>query len=291
MQSTNGEKVFYSFNYLLLALAGILCLLPLLHLASLSLSGKDAVLSGFVTLWPVDFTLSSYTMLFEGTPVVRAFGNSLLITLVGVAASMLFTIFAAYPLSRRDFYGRRTLTLAIVFTMLFTGGLIPTYLVVSSLGLVDSYAALWLPALVSTYNMMIMRSFFENIPEELVEAARIDGSGEWRLLAGIILPLSLPVLATIGLFYGVYYWNSFFNVMIYMNSPEKINLTVLIQQMVKSQAVLQELNTMNSQEVVNITPEGIKAAGIMVMVIPMLIVYPLLQRYFVKGVTIGAIKG
>lgn len=159
MQSTNGEKVFYSFNYLLLTLAGILCLLPLLHLASLSLSGKDAVLSGFVTLWPVDFTLSSYTMLFEGTPVVRAFGNSLLITLVGVAASMLFTIFAAYPLSRRDFYGRRTLTLAIVFTMLFTGGLIPTYLVVSSLGLVDSYAALWLPALVSTYNMMIMRSF------------------------------------------------------------------------------------------------------------------------------------
>lgn len=291
MQSTKGEKVFYGFNYLLLTLAGILCLLPLLHLASLSLSGKDAVLSGFVTLWPVEFTLSSYTMLFEGTPVVRAFGNSLLITLVGVAASMLFTIFAAYPLSRRDFYGRRTLTLAIVFTMLFTGGLIPTYLVVSSLGLVDSYAALWAPALVSTYNMMIMRSFFENIPEELVEAARIDGSGEWRLLAGIILPLSLPVLATIGLFYGVYYWNSFFNVMIYMNSPEKINLTVLIQQMVKSQAVLQELNTMNSQEVVNITPEGIKAAGIMVMVIPMLIVYPLLQRYFVKGVTIGAIKG
>jgi putative aldouronate transport system permease protein len=291
MQSTKGEKVFYSFNYLLLTLAGILCLLPLLHLASLSLSGKDAVLSGFVTLWPVEFTLSSYTMLFEGTPVVRAFGNSLLITLVGVAASMLFTIFAAYPLSRRDFYGRRTLTLAIVFTMLFTGGLIPTYLVVSSLGLVDSYSALWLPALVSAYNMMIMRSFFENIPEELVEAARIDGSGEWRLLAGIILPLSLPVLATIGLFYGVYYWNSFFNVMIYMNSPEKINLTVLIQQMVKSQAVLQELNTMNSQEVVNITPEGIKAAGIMVMVIPMLIVYPLLQRYFVKGVTIGAIKG
>ncbi|NQX48527.1 carbohydrate ABC transporter permease [Paenibacillus tritici] len=291
MQSTKGEKVFYGFNYLLLTLAGILCLLPLLHLASLSLSGKDAVLSGFVTLWPVEFTISSYTMLFEGTPVVRAFGNSLLITLVGVAASMLFTIFAAYPLSRRDFYGRRTLTLAIVFTMLFTGGLIPTYLVVSSLGLVDSYAALWLPALVSTYNMMIMRSFFENIPEELVEAARIDGSGEWRLLAGIILPLSLPVLATIGLFYGVYYWNSFFNVMIYMNSPEKINLTVLIQQMVKSQSVLQELNTMNSQEAVNITPEGIKAAGIMVMVIPMLVVYPLLQRYFVKGVTIGAIKG
>ncbi|MFP4974135.1 carbohydrate ABC transporter permease [Paenibacillus sp. CN-4] len=291
MQSTRGEKIFYGFNYVLLSLAGILCLLPLVHLASLSLSGKDAVLSGFVTLWPKDLTLESYTTLFNGTPILRSFGNSLLITCVGVALSMIFTIFASYPLSRRDFYGRRPLTLAIVFTMLFSGGLIPSYLVISSLGMVDSYAALWLPALVSTYNMMIMRSFFENIPEELVEAARIDGSGEWRLLAGIVLPLSLPVLATIALFYGVYYWNSFFNVLIYMNSPEKFNLTVLIQQMVKSQSVLQELNSMEAQEAVNITPEGIKAAGIMVMVIPMLVVYPLLQRYFVKGVTIGAIKG
>ncbi|SDC07678.1 putative aldouronate transport system permease protein [Paenibacillus sp. UNCCL117] len=291
MKSTASEKLFYGINYVLLAIVALLCLLPLVHLASVSLSGKDAVLSGFVSFWPVEATKESYEMLFAGTPVVRAFMNSVTITVVGVALSMVFTIFAAYPLSRKVFFGRRYLTLAIVFTMLFQGGLIPTYLVIKQLGLIDSYGSLWLPGLVSTFNMLIMRSFFENIPEELEEAARIDGSGEWRLLLRIVLPLSLPMLATIALFYGVHYWNSFFNVLIYMNSPEKYNLTVLIQQMVRSQAVLQELNAMNAEDVANVTPEGIKAAGIMVMIIPMLIVYPLLQKYFVKGVMIGAIKG
>jgi putative aldouronate transport system permease protein len=291
MRHTFGEKIFYTVNYVLLSLAGLLCILPLINLASISLSGKDAVMSGFVTFWPKDLTGESYRLLFDGTPIMNAFGNNVKITLVGVALSMIFTIFAAYPLSRSWFYGRRTITLGIVFTMLFNGGLIPTYLVIKQLGLVDSYGALWLPALVSTYNMLIMRSFFENIPEELVEAARIDGAGEWRVLLRIMLPLSLPMIATIALFYGVHYWNSFFNVLIYMNSADKYNMTVLIQQMIKSQSVLQDLNTMNQEEVSNITPEGIKAAGIMVMVIPMLLVYPLLQRYFVKGVMIGAIKG
>jgi len=291
MKTNASEKLFYGINYVLLTLVALLCLLPLVHLASVSLSGKDAVLSGFVSFWPVDATKESYEMLFAGTPVVRAFMNSVTITLVGVALSMVFTIFAAYPLSRKVFFGRRYLTLAIVFTMLFQGGLIPTYLVIKQLGLIDSYGSLWLPGLVSTFNMLIMRSFFENIPEELEEAARIDGSGEWRLLLRIVLPLSLPMLATIALFYGVHYWNSFFNVLIYMNSPEKYNLTVLIQQMVRSQAVLQELNSMSAEDAANVTPEGIKAAGIMVMIIPMLIVYPLLQKYFVKGVMIGAIKG
>jgi putative aldouronate transport system permease protein len=291
MKYTTGEKVFYGVNYFLLSLAGLICLLPLLNLASVSLSGKDAVLSGFVTFWPVDATTESYKLLFDGTPIVNAFFNNVKITVVGVVLSMIFTVFAAYPLSRSWFYGRRPLTLVIVFTMLFNGGLIPTYLVIKQLGLVDSYGALWLPALVSTYNMLIMRSFFESIPDELVEAARMDGAGEWRVLLRIMLPLSVPMIATIALFYGVHYWNAFFNVLIYMNSADKYNMTVLIQQMIKSQSVLQELNTMNQEEVSNITPEGIKAAGIMIMVIPMLIVYPLLQRYFVKGVMIGAIKG
>ncbi|MFM9329522.1 carbohydrate ABC transporter permease [Paenibacillus mesotrionivorans] len=291
MKYTTGEKVFYGVNYFLLSLAGLICLLPLLNLASVSLSGKDAVLSGFVTFWPVDVTTESYKLLFDGTPIVNAFFNNVKITVVGVVLSMIFTVFAAYPLSRSWFYGRRYLTLVIVFTMLFNGGLIPTYLVIKQLGLVDSYGALWLPALVSTYNMLIMRSFFESIPDELVEAARMDGAGEWRVLLRIMLPLSVPMIATIALFYGVHYWNAFFNVLIYMNSADKYNMTVLIQQMIKSQSVLQELNMMNQEEVSNITPEGIKAAGIMIMVIPMLIVYPLLQRYFVKGVMIGAIKG
>jgi putative aldouronate transport system permease protein len=291
VRSAYSEKVFYGLNYAVLAVVGLSCLLPLLHLASLSLSGKTAVLSGFVGVWPIDATFESYKMLFEGTPVVRAMLNNVTITLFGVLFSMIFTILAAYPLSRKAFFGRRYLTLAIVFTMLFQGGLIPSYLVVKQLGLIDSYWALWLPGLVSTFNMLIMRTFFENIPEELDEAARMDGCTEWRLLLRIYLPLSLPMLATIGLFYGVSFWNSFFNVLIYMNSPVKYNLTVLIQQMVQSQTILEEINTMSQLEEVNVTPEGMKAAGIMVMIVPMLIVYPLLQKYFVKGVMIGAVKG
>jgi putative aldouronate transport system permease protein len=291
MRDTFGERIFYAINYIFMAATGLLCLLPLVHLASLSLSGKDAVLSGFVTLWPVDWSVESYVMLFRGTPVMQAFVNNVTITAAGVAISMMFTILAAYPLSRKAFYGRRYITLAIVFTMLFQGGLIPTYLVVKDLGLIDSYGALWLLGLISTFNMLIMRSFFENIPDELEEAARMDGCGEWKLLLRIMLPLSLPMLATIALFYGVQYWNSFFNVLIYINSPGKYNLTVMIQQMVRSQSLLQEVNKMSAGETLDVTPEGIKAAGIIVMIIPMLVVYPFLQKYFVKGVMIGAIKG
>ncbi|MGG1517417.1 carbohydrate ABC transporter permease [Paenibacillus oryzisoli] len=291
MKQSTGEKVFYGINYMILACAGLLCFLPLLHLASLSLSGKDAVLSGFVYLWPVEWTTDSYGLLFEGTPVVQAFFNNVTITVVGTALSMLFTVLAAYPLSRKVFYGRKFLTLAIVFTMLFQGGLIPTYLVIKQLGLIDSYGALWLPALVSTFNMLIMRSFFENIPDELEEAARMDGCGEWKLLLRVILPLSLPMIATIALFYGVQYWNAFFNVMIYLNSPEKFNLTVLIQQMIRSQSLVTDMNNLGPEEIVHVTPEGMKAAGVIVMTLPMLIVYPFIQKYFVKGVMIGAIKG
>jgi putative aldouronate transport system permease protein len=202
---------------------------------------------------------------------------------------MTATIATAYPLSRRIFVARRFFTLAAVFTMLFSGGLIPTYLVVKSLGLINSYWAIWLPGLLSTYNMLVMRTFFENIPEEIEEAARIDGCNEIRLLLQIFLPLSMPVIATLVLFYGVGYWNSFMSVLIYINQTDKYNLTVLVQQMIQSQSLLQEL--VSEGEPVQVVPESLKAAGILVMVIPMLVVYPFLQKYFVKGVMLGSVKG
>lgn len=158
-----------------------------------------------------------------------------------------------------------------------------------SLGLINSYWAIWLPGLLSTYNMLVMRTFFENIPEEVEEAARIDGCSEMRLLLQIFLPLSMPVIATLVLFYGVGYWNSFMNVLIYINQTDKYNLTVLVQQMIQSQSLLQEL--VSEGEPVQVVPESLKAAGILVMVIPMLVVYPFLQKYFVKGVMLGSVKG
>lgn len=291
MRTTRGERLFYAINYLLLTITGLSCLLPLMNIAALSLSSDHAVISGSVSIWPVDITLTSYSMLFKGTPILKSFMNSVTLTLVGVALCLFFTLLAAYPLSRKAFYARKPLTLAIVFTMLFSGGLIPSYLVIKSLGLINSYGAIWLPVLVSVYNMLIMKTHFENMPEELEEAARIDGCGELSFIWRILLPLSLPMLATIALFYGVGFWNAFMSVLIYINDTDKYNLTVNVQNMIRSQSLIATLTTLRQEDLEMIAPEGIKSAGIMVMIIPLIIVYPFLQKYFVKGAMIGAIKG
>lgn len=291
MKTTAGERIFYGINYAVLAMAGLICLFPLIHIVAVSLSSNSAVLSGKVGLWPVETTWLAYRSMLEGTNIVAAFKNSVVITLVGTAFNMALTILAAYPLAKKHFYFRRAFTLAIVFTMLFKAGLVPDYLLAKSLGLVGNYWALWLPGLISVYNMLLLRSFFANVPEELEDAARIDGCSEWRLIAQIVLPLSVPVLATLTLFYGVGHWNSFFNVMIYINDPAKFNLSVLVQNMIRSSSVLTEMSNLNPDDYKLLTPEAVKSAGVIVMTLPMLIVYPFVQSYFVKGIMLGAIKG
>lgn len=291
MRASAGEKIFYAVNYMILAIAACSCLFPILNIAALSLSDVNSVLDGSVGIWPKGFNLESYRTLFQGTPILNAFVNSVIITIVGVALCLLFTILAAYPLSRKGFFGRRPFTLAIVFTMLFSGGLIPNYLVVSSLGLVNTYAALWFPALVSAFNMMIMKNYFENLPEEIEEAARMDGCGEVTMIIRIILPLSLPMLATIALFYGVNFWNAFLSVMIYINDTVKFNMTVLVQNMIRSQSMMQFMTNVQPEDLQSIAPEGVKSSGIVVMIVPLMLVYPFLQKYFVKGAMVGAVKG
>ncbi|MFK7694325.1 carbohydrate ABC transporter permease [Paenibacillus sp. HJGM_3] len=293
MKATPGEKVFYAINYILLALLGVTCLFPLLNTIALSLSDIHEIESGRVTFYPIGWNTDAFSSLLKGTRVVDSFQNSLIITLVGVLLSMTATIITAYPISRRIFIGRRMFTLAMVFTMLFSGGLIPTYLVVKSLGLINSYFALWLPGLISTYNLLVMRTFFMNIPDELDDAARIDGCTELGYLLRIVLPLSLPVIATLTLFYGVGYWNMFLGVLIYINDTAKFNLIVLVQNMIQSQRLLQEIVNSGAASTtdIEVVPESLKAAGVLIVVVPMLVVYPFLQRYFVKGVMLGSIKG
>jgi len=291
MKKSLGERLYMAGVYTVLTVAGLLCLLPLVHIASLSVSSLRAVSAGQVTLYPVEFSFSAYRQLFEGTAIIPAFFNSVVITAVGVVLSMMLTVLAAYPLTRTYFWGRRAFTLGIVFTMLFSGGLIPTYLTIRNLGLIDTYWSLWLPGLVSVFNMLVMRSFMENIPEEIDDASRIDGCGEWRYLLRIVLPLSAPVLATLALFYGVGYWNSFFNVLMYINTPSKYNIAVQVQQMIQSQMMLAQMNTMNSSERLTLSPEMVNSAAIIIMVLPMIVIYPFLQKHFVKGVMIGAVKG
>ena len=290
MSESTGDRITRGVIAFLLFFAALTCLAPVLNVLSVSLSGKEAVESGHVLLWPLDMTFRSYASLFQGTRIIRSLLNGIGMTLGGVALSMTLTVCAAYPLSKGYFYGRRTFTLLILFTMVFSGGMIPTYLTVKSLGLIDTYWAIWLPGMISTYNMLIMRSYFEGISQEVEDAARIDGCNEWQLLQKIILPLSMPVMAALVLFYGVGYWNSFMNVLIYINSTEKYTITVLIQQMIQSQSILTE-SLANDMQAAGLVPEGIKSAGIIVLILPMVLVYPFLQRYFVHGVMLGSVKG
>lgn len=291
MSSTRGEKWFYGINYVILFVIGMSCLLPLVHIAAMSLSDKHALISGVVSFWPVNLDFSGYEALFKETPILKSLANSILITIVGTALNISFTVLAAYPLSKRYFIGRKVYSFAIIFTMIFSAGLIPTYLLLKSLGLLNNYGALWLPGLVSVWNLMVLRSFFEALPEELEEASRIDGCSEWRLILQIVLPLSIPAIAALSLFYGVSHWNAFMNVLIYINDANKLNLTVLVQQLIQNQSLMQEMANTQPEMALKLTPEGMKAAGVMVMTLPMLIVYPFMQKYFVKGVMIGAVKG
>ena len=290
MQSTRGEKVFYAVNYGLVTLIALTCLLPLIYEIALSLSSSRAISSGWVSFWPVEFSWDNYHLVFEGTPILRSFRNSVVITVVGSVLSLATTILAAYPLSKPYMYARKHMTMLCVFTMLFGGGTIPTYLVIKELGIIDTYWALWLPGLVSTYNMLVMRTFFGNISSELEEAARIDGCNEIRLLLQIYLPLSLPCIATIALFYAVGFWNAFQNVLIYINSTAKFNLSVLVNNMIREQLLITS-DYIQSEDISTITPQGVQAAGVIVMIVPIMCLYPFLQRYFVKGVMLGSIKG
>jgi putative aldouronate transport system permease protein len=205
---------------------------------------------------------------------------------------MVFTVMAAYPLSKDYMYGRRFFSLLFLGTMLFTAGLIPQYLLIRGLGLVNSYFAIWLPGLVGVYNLMVMKTFFESVSKDLEAAARIDGCSEWSIIWYVFIPLSKPVLAAMTLFYSVALWNTFKNVLIYIIDAEKHNLAVMVQHLIRSSTMTEEQQMMNQMSEVKIesVPEAIKAAGIVVMLVPLMLIYPWLQKYFVKGVMIGAIK-
>lgn len=286
------DRTFHFFNALIVALLCALCIIPLLYTFASSLSSGSALNAKKVFLWPVDFTTAAYKLLITRSNIVNLFKNSALVTVVGTCLSLACTILCAYPLSKRYLWQRKKISFFITFTMLFGGGMIPTFLLVKGLGLMNSYWALWLTGLVSPYNMMIMRSFFEGIPDELDESAKIDGCGEFRLLAQIYIPLSKAVIATEVLFYGVGFWNMYQKVMLYIQDNKKYTLPVFIQQQVFNLQQL-DLDTVEAASVgaSDIVSESVKSAGVMVLVVPMLIVYPFLQKYFVKGVTLGAVKG
>jgi len=279
-----------AIKVLILAFSVVVMLYPFVHVISVSLSDPAAYTPGDLLLWPRGFTTAAYELVLGGGIVPRALVVSIGITLLGTLLSMIMTVTLAYGLSQtRRVPGSRFVLMLVLFSMLFSAGVIPNYLLVRSLGLLNTYLSLILPGVISAFNLVVIRNFFMNIPEELLDAARIDGAGELQILARIVLPLSKAVLAVIALFYGVGYWNAFFGAMLYLDDPRMWPVQLVLRQYVLQAEPLPGSVIENTG--VRLTPETIQMTVLVLATVPILIAYPFLQRFFTKGVLTGAIKG
>ncbi|MBN2981693.1 carbohydrate ABC transporter permease [Cohnella algarum] len=284
------ERLFNVFNYSFFTLMGLTTLLPFVNLLAKSLSSENAVVSGRVSLLPIDLQFGTYRFVLQDDAFLNALRVSVTLTLIGTALSLFVTTITAYPLSKPRLRGRKWLLLLFIFTMLFSGGLIPTYLLMHNLNLVNTLPVLFLPAMVNVYNMLIIKNYFEGLPDSLEESAKIDGAGNLRILFLIYLPLSMPVLATIALFFAVYYWNDYFNAMIYITNPSLKPMQLFLKELLAASSDFIRNAAINADAEMNTAPQSIQAASILVATVPILIVYPFLQKYFVKGVLVGSVK-
>ncbi|GIP16364.1 protein LplC [Paenibacillus montaniterrae] len=278
-------------NYLFLSLYGLVAILPFIYIIAGSFASDAELTERAVFLIPKTFTTAAYEYIFSTNIILRSVWVSVYVTVVGTLFNLVFTVTMAYPLARRVLPGRNLILNLVIFSMLFGGGMIPTFLVVRELNLLDSLWALIIPGAISAFNLIIVKNFFQELPPELEEAARIDGCTELGLLWRIVLPLSKPVLATFALFYAVGHWNNFFSALLYINDPEKWPLQVMLRQIVMlSQAAAGDLSSMDPS-FVKPPDQSIKMAVIVIGTIPILLVYPFLQKHFAKGVLIGSVKG
>lgn len=288
---TIGSRVFDVFNYLFLTFYAIIAIVPFFYVIAGSFASEVEHARRAFFLIPREINFDAYRYIFSSTTLSRSIMVSVLITVVGVIINLFFTLTMAYPLSKKHLIGRNWILNAVIFFMVFSGGMIPNYLVVKSLGLVNKYWALWLPAAITPFNLLVIKNFFQGIPEELEESARIDGCTDLQVLLRIVLPLSKPVIATFALFYAVGHWNQFFNALIYLNDYRKWPLQVLLRSIViLSSGMLGDYSQLDP-EFVEPPEVAVKMAVIVVGTVPILVVYPFLQKYFVKGVMIGSLKG
>jgi len=291
MERNQKTALFDVVNVAFIACCVLFCLAPFLHILSVSFSSGGAIMAGRVTLFPVEFTPEAYASVFNDKMMIKSLGFTVLLTASFTLFAMLMTTLAAFPLSNGKLKGRKLLMFYIVFTMFFSGGLIPEYLLIKSLGLLDKMSVLILPGLVSPFFMIIMITFFRStIPESLHEAAEIDGCTHFGKLFRIVLPLSLPVLATLALFYAVGRWNGFRDALFYVTDQNLYPLQLKLFQMVMNN-MISEITAAEGAALKKTVPESLKAASIMFATVPILLVYPWLQRYFVSGLTLGSVKG
>jgi putative aldouronate transport system permease protein len=284
---TQGEKAFSVFNTGVLLFISFLTLFPFLHIVAKSFSSEHYVLAKQVVLLPRGLTTSSYAYVLGNPRFIRAFLVSVYVTTVGTAINMFLTTITAYPLSKTRMPGKGILLFAYVFTMMFNGGLIPTYLLVRSLGLVNTLWAIMLPIAITPFNMIILKNFFLSIPDSLEESAVMDGASQFRILFSLYVPLSLPAMATVGLFYAVGHWNQYFNALIYITDRALYPLQLYLREII----IEETAQLMDADALMDVAPISVRGATIVTAMVPILLVYPFVQKYFVKGVLIGAVKG
>lgn len=293
LKQSNSDKVFTAAVYFFLAFVTIIILYPLIYIVSASFSSADAVLGGEVWLFPVKPTLIGYSTIFESKLIMTGYANSFFYTAAGTLINVVITVMAAYPLSRKDFKGRNFFSTLFVITMLFSGGLIPNFLLVRNLGLYDTRWAMLLPTALSVWNMIITKTYFQtSIPNELTESAYLDGCSDVRCLTSIIIPLSGPILAVISLFYAVANWNSYFNALLYLGSPGLYPLQIILRNILITFQMSREIvHDIQILERMRGLSELLRYSIIVVASVPVLIIYPFVQKSFIKGVMIGSLKG
>ena len=292
-QQCTVDKVFDIVNYFLMFLSIVIFAYPLIYIVSASISSPESLWAGKLWLLPKDISMAAYKSVFENSDIWLGYKNTIILTVLGTAISLVLTVMAAYPLANRDFMMRTPLTVIYMITMFFNGGMIPTFLVIQKLHMLDTIWALILPMAIGFSNVLIVRTYFQTtIPGELREAALIDGCRHMRYLISVVLPLSMPVLAVMALFYGVSYWNSYFGAVIYITDRNKYPLQMFLREILikidMSKMVMPNSAAVNESVMLM---ETVKYAVIVVASLPVLMIYPFVQKYFVKGVMIGAVKG
>lgn len=285
--NTPAGRVFDVVNVVLLSLLGIVALLPFVYVAAGSFATESELATRSFFVWPETFSLRAYESILTSPAFLRAMVTTILVTAVGTAIQLLLTASMAYPLSKANLPGRRVLLSLIVFTMVFSGGMIPTFLMVKDLGLLDTYWALILPLAINPFSLIIIKNFFQQLPNELEESAKIDGANELQTLWSVILPLSKPVLATFALFYAVGIWNDFMSPLLYLNDNSMWTLQMFLRQV----TVATDLSIVEADPSQLPPAQGIKFAVIVVATLPILLFYPFLQKHFAKGMLIGSVKG
>lgn len=287
IRRTSDEIGVEAFSFFFLLLLAVVTLIPFMHVISKAFSAEWAVISGRVGILPVGFQMDSIKLVVRSREFLVAFGNSALITVVGTLCTLLITAMTAYPLSKKNLPGMKGILLLFVFTMYFSGGMIPTYLVMKQLNLLNTRAILIVGALINVFHLLIVKNYYEGLPESIEESAKLDGANNFTILFRIVMPLSIPVYASIAVFTSVMQWNNYLSAMLYINSPSLKTLPLYLRDLItEAQDVVNMANDTG-----NVSPDGVIAAAIVASTVPILCIYPFMQKYFIKGMTIGSVKG